>query len=107
MRPLGSNYIVKNGKVVAKIDNMSVVIPEDGYVVYIYGSFGDIPNRFAIGNVSSYDATIIPQNGNQAFWSSVEVRAYPISNSTLLSQKHLHIKRRIVSKVIIFLLRRL
>jgi exopolysaccharide biosynthesis protein len=74
--PVGRNYIVEKGYITRIVDDQSVVIPDGGYVANLYGVLGEDPSqvydRFQIGYPFSYEEILIPENGDDAFWNSLD-----------------------------------
>lgn len=69
---LGTNVIVKEGKIVDIVDG-DVDIPKNGLVVNLYGSVKElILDRFVIGNPLNYNVDLSPIHGNNEFWENIE-----------------------------------
>lgn len=74
----GTNYIVNDGEIIDIKKDQSVKIPEDGYVVNIFGEFSQekpeaVYDRFKKDYPSDYTVEFSPENKeNKEFWNDLD-----------------------------------
>ncbi len=72
----GKNYIIENNIITDIVENASVAIPKDGYVVNLNGLLGSTPDQvyelFEVGNKFDFNVTYTPENNQQSFWKDVD-----------------------------------
>ena len=55
------------------VENTSVAIPKNGYVVNLYGNLGpDVYERFSVGRPFDFDVTFKPERGSEELWNSLD-----------------------------------
>ncbi|MBI9015365.1 MAG: phosphodiester glycosidase family protein [Clostridiales bacterium] len=72
----GKNYIIEDNTITDIVENESVVIPKDGYVVNLNGLLGSTPEQvyelFEVGNSFDFDITYTPENNQHSFWKDID-----------------------------------
>ncbi|MCT4632907.1 MAG: phosphodiester glycosidase family protein [Firmicutes bacterium] len=73
---LGTNYIIENDKITRIVKDQSLKIPQDGYVVNLFGVLGadekEVYDRFQVGYPFEYSTILTPERGDLEFWNSIE-----------------------------------